>query len=75
MHQSTAALAEATPNKADRLLRLRDVMYMTGLSRTTSYETMQRPAGEGGFPRPVKVRSISAWPESEVREWIAARKH
>ncbi|PVH30327.1 helix-turn-helix transcriptional regulator [Pararhodobacter oceanensis] len=58
----------------DRLLRLQDVKSLTGLSRTTLYEAMRRPAWQGGFPRPIKVRRISAWPESEVRDWIEARK-
>lgn len=35
---------------------------------------MKHPVKQGGFPRPVKLRRISAWPESEVQEWIAARK-
>ncbi len=60
--------------ETDRLLRLPEVMHLTGLGRTKLYEAMRTPAGQGGFPRPIKLRRLSAWPESEVRAWIEARK-
>jgi prophage regulatory protein len=54
----------------DRLLRLPELKARTGLSRATVYEVIAR----GDFPAPIKVGRISAWPESEVRAWIEARK-
>ena len=54
----------------DRLLRLRDVQAIVGLSRSTIYEMMQK----GLFPRQVLLgRRAVAWWESEVNEWVASR--
>lgn len=61
--------------KNERLLRIKDVMQRTGLSRPTLYRKMHEPkeAG-GGFPRPVKLgQRVSAWPEYEVQAWIATQ--
>ena len=54
----------------NRLLRLRTVMDMTGLSRASIYGYM----AAGSFPNSVKIgaRSI-AWSEQSVREWVDAR--
>lgn len=50
-----------------RLLRLPDVMRMTGLSRTTIYDSMS----EGHFPKKRKLGSKTAiWIEGEVKEWM-----
>jgi prophage regulatory protein len=52
------------------LLRLRDVQARTGIARTQLYSL----AKLGNFPRPAKISErCSAWPASEVDEWIAAR--
>lgn len=59
-----------TPLAADRLLRLPDVRKITGLGRTSVYEAV----ASRNFPKPVKMGRLSAWPESEVRAWIEARK-
>lgn len=59
-----------TPNKCWPLLRLRDVVKVTGLPRSSVYAAVA--AGE--FPRPLKIsHRSSAWVESEVSEWIEAR--
>lgn len=51
----------------DRLLRLRDVMDATGLSRSTVYKLMR----EGSFPAPVHIGpKASRWRESAVRAWM-----
>ncbi|MCB1609764.1 MAG: AlpA family phage regulatory protein [Xanthomonadales bacterium] len=63
---------------SERLLRLPEVLSRTGMSRSSLY----RAIGSGGFPAPVKLRTnltshpgsgCSAWLESEVAEYIAAR--
>jgi prophage regulatory protein len=54
----------------ERLLRVPAVLERIGLRRTCLY----RHIASGEFPRPVKLGRASAWPESEVRAWIAARK-
>lgn len=53
-----------------RLIRIREVMMLTGISKPYIYAMAQK----GDFPPPVKlsVRS-SAWVESEVKDWIANR--
>ncbi|EKO3474538.1 AlpA family transcriptional regulator [Vibrio fluvialis] len=53
-----------------RILRLKDVMAMTGLSRATIYVYMAKQ----NFPQKIHLGSSSiGWLESEVQEWIAVR--
>ena len=53
-----------------RLIRLKEVMHMTGLARSTVYKLM----GDGAFPSsvPLQPRAV-AWVESEVQDWIQLR--
>jgi prophage regulatory protein len=54
----------------ERLLRISDVCFLTGLGRSTVYSTVKA----GDFPRPVQLYgSTVAWRETEVNAWIAAR--
>ena len=54
---------------AERLVPLRVVCFVTGLSRSTIY----RMIGAGTFPRPVKIsKARIAWRESEVLAWLAS---
>ncbi len=60
------------PNPAHHppaLERLPSVKQRSGLSRTHLY----RLIAAGDFPKPVKLGFCSAWVESEVSDWIAAR--
>lgn len=59
-----------TANQPERLLRLPAVAAIVGLKTTAIYGAVSR----GEFPRPVKFGRVSAWPESEVRAWVEARK-
>jgi prophage regulatory protein len=54
----------------NRFLRLRQVIDLVGLRKTTLYARI----GEGSFPKPVSLggRSV-AWIESEVIDWQNAR--
>ena len=53
-----------------RLIRIKQVMNMTGISRAYIYMMAQK----GEFPTPVKLSErSSAWIESEVYEWIDER--
>lgn len=53
----------------DRLLRLREVMAITGLGSSTIY----RYIAAGTFPAPVKIgRCTARWRESAVSAWIEA---
>jgi len=53
-----------------KIIRLKEVLDCTGLSRTSVYMFM----AEGRFPQsvPLGARSVG-WLESEVQEWIAKR--
>ena len=71
-----AAMAEASDvatvdrSHRERLLRIGDVCFLTGLGRSTVYSTVKT----GTFPRPVQLYgSTVAWRETEVNAWIAAR--
>ncbi|EJU9866333.1 AlpA family transcriptional regulator [Vibrio vulnificus] len=54
-----------------RFLRLKDVMSLTGLGRSTIYKFM---ADEIDFPKTVPLggRAV-AWVESEIEEWMEQR--
>lgn len=53
-----------------RIVRLKVVINLTGLGRSTIYKYVS----ENGFPKPVALglRCVG-WVESEVHEWILAR--
>lgn len=53
-----------------KLLRLHQVMEMTGLRKTKIYEL----DAEGVFPRRVRITAHSVgWVEAEVQAWLAQR--
>lgn len=54
----------------ERIYRLRDLMQLTGLSRSTIYGLIQ----EGKFPSPIKLtKRASGWRSSDIATWIASR--
>lgn len=56
----------ATP----RMLRLPQVIALTGLGRDSIY----RLGNAGQFPRPRKISErASAWREDEIQKWIESR--
>lgn len=51
----------------DRILRIRTVLQLTGLSRSTLYRKVQR----GEFPRQIKLSERCAgWRQSAVNAWM-----
>lgn len=51
----------------DRFIRIKDVMAITGRSKTQIYD-------DPSMPRPIKLaKRESAWIEREVRDWMQAR--
>ena len=55
----------------DRLLRLREVLAIIGVSRSTMYVMMRRHL----FPQSVQAHERCArWRESEVLAWVATRQ-
>ncbi len=54
-----------------RFLRLKEVMSLTGLGRSTIYKFM---ADETDFPKSVPLGGrVVAWVESEIEEWMESR--
>ena len=53
-----------------QVLRLRDVILRTGISRSTIYERMSR----GAFPKPIRLgeRAVG-WRDSDIEAWIESR--
>ncbi len=62
MHQKEAPRAEM-----DSILRLHDVLQISGASRSSIYKWKN----EGKFPQPVKLgpRAVG-WRRSEVQQWL-----
>lgn len=52
-----------------RLIRLREVLHRTGVSRSTWYAWI----AQGKAPSPVALGSASAWIQQEVEAWIEAQ--
>ncbi|MEZ5548080.1 MAG: AlpA family transcriptional regulator [Pseudomonadales bacterium] len=55
-----------------RILRLKEVQQMTGLSRSTIYAEIAK----GKFPKQVKLtgaRSVG-WHESAINQWVESRQ-
>ncbi|MBZ9845680.1 helix-turn-helix transcriptional regulator [Mesorhizobium sp. CA5] len=52
----------------DRIIRLKTVLFRTGLTRSTLY----RKIAEGTFPAQIKISVNGAgWQESEIDCWVA----
>jgi len=55
---------------ADKHYRRTEVEDITGLSRSSIYDMMDR----GDFPRPVRIgKRAVAWPESAISDWLSNR--
>lgn len=65
---TTAQEGKASVTKPpDRLMRLKEVLELTSLRRTTLYSKIQA----GTFPRQVRISDRgSAWRESAIRNWL-----
>ncbi len=58
------------PANTIQIIRLPDVIAMTGMSRASIYNMVKR----GDFPQHVKIGpKASGWVVAEVQEWIAAK--
>ncbi len=53
-----------------RIIRLKEVMDSTGLSRSTMYKYIS----EGVFPKPVSLGDrCVGWVEQEIHDWILSK--
>ena len=67
MRRSTLTAPVNSPATTDdRLLRIREVVLVTSLGRSTIYAMTQA----GKCPAPVKVGAASLWRASAVRDWM-----
>jgi prophage regulatory protein len=67
---SAAPCDRAPRARPVRMLRLAQVLEVTGLGKTKIYDLQ----AEGRFPMRVKITSHSvAWIEEEVQAWLAER--
>jgi prophage regulatory protein len=56
--------------KADRILRDKELDELTGTSRTTRWRLIKK----GEFPAPVQISDTTiGWRESVIQEWIRSR--
>ena len=57
----------------DRILRIPEVVAITGLSRTTIWRRVK----SGDFPPPVRLGSLGTrsigWRESDIKAWLDSR--
>jgi prophage regulatory protein len=61
---------DAAPSGPTRILRLKEVIRLVGLSRSQIYQM----AADGTFPKPIKIGvHASGWNSEEVAAWIAQR--
>jgi len=63
MHQHQHQLSYPAP---ERLLRLAEVLFLTGLPKSTLYDQIRK----GKFPKPQKRGRISLWRFSEVERYL-----
>lgn len=55
------------PNKADRFLKLKEVMARTSLGSSTIYRRMKA----GTFPKPKQLSEACVrWRESDIEKWM-----
>ena len=63
----TGLAALVGSRQGERLLRLRDVLAIVGMSRAHVYNLIK----QGHFPRPIALGSNCArWVQSEVQTWV-----
>ena len=54
--------------KPERFLRLQEVLYRVGISRSTLYKLMEA----GQFPAQIKIGYSSVWSERALMQWMEA---
>jgi len=61
---------DTNANASDRIIRIREVTAMTGLSRSSIYLQIKK----GTFPVQVKLSTRSSgWLWSEINRWLVSR--
>lgn len=69
VYMSSANLA-STSNNPGRFLRLPEVKYLTGLSKSSIYARMS----EGRFPKQVSLGPrLVVWVDTEIEDWLKSQ--
>lgn len=71
-------LPDVTTQPSYKMLRLKQVIEYTGLSRSTIYDIMdiKSKRHDATFPRSVQLTQATvAWIESEINDWLELRIH
>lgn len=66
----------AIPVQRVRILRLKDVCFKTGMSRSTVYDWLHpdSPRHDAAFPKQIRLgRQSVGWLESEIDDWLHQR--
>lgn len=59
-------------NPSGQLLRLKEVVRLTGTSRPTVWRLCKT---DPSFPKPFKLsEAITCWDEAEIIDWVEAKK-
>ncbi len=67
LSQTTSNIVTANTDKADRIIRIKKLIDMVGLSRTTIW----RMENYGSFPKRVSLGANSVgWKLSEINQWL-----
>jgi prophage regulatory protein len=66
---SAQSFPSLQPTEAHRLLRMRDLIEMTALSRATIYRAMEA----GAFPLPIRIGGNNRWRIAEIIDFIEGR--
>ena len=68
-HTTGTGNAGSIPAHGEKLLRLPQVLEMTGRGRTATLDDVK----VGTFPKPIKCGTASMWVYSEILAWIDQR--
>ena len=64
-------MSEQLKQALDRILRIREVMAVTGLPKSSVYQEI----AAGKFPRPVRLSAkCVGWKSSVIQQWIDSRE-
>ncbi|WP_034588355.1 AlpA family transcriptional regulator [Acinetobacter sp. HR7] len=69
---------QTTETRTNQILRLKHVLQLCGIGRSTVYEKLNPKSKryDASFPRPIKL-SVSAvgWFEQDIIDWLNSKKN
>ena len=70
MQEMQSSTPKHFTSDVERVIRISEVMHLTGLARTTIYDMISRNEFPSGFP--IGTRAVG-WLASEIADFIAVR--